>query len=404
MVNVVRPYDWGSRHILARLQGRTPAGNPEAELWVGAHPSAPSQLIDPTGRSFSLTEAIAADPAGTLGPRVRDRFGDRLPFLMKILAIERALSIQVHPSPEQARAGFALEAGSDQDGRTYVDPYPKPELLYAVSPLQALAGLRPPREAGRMLDLLDTPVMRGIRQELADGLTEDRRSATLGVMLALATWPQEERAPLVAEVAAASRRALAHPRIERDPPALSAVLWVLRLCSQHPVDPLVLAPLLMPIHELQRGETLYLPAGVPHAYLAGTAVEIMGSSDNVVRAGLTSKKVDARALAEITDPTAPGALAMEPIRLSAHEYAWRPPAEEFQLTRVTVVPGTTSTSLLDLAPLDGPQILLCLEGAVVLHTDGQRVALSGGTSAFVAAGSAPVRLSGEGVVFRAAVA
>lgn len=405
MINAVRPYDWGSRHVLARIQGRTPGGSPEAELWVGAHPAAPSRVVDSSGHSFSLDEAITADPARTLGSAVRERFGDRLPFLMKILAIERALSIQVHPSPQQAREGFAKEialegAGESLSARTFVDPYPKPELLYAITPVQALAGLREPIEAGRMLDLLDAPSISRVRQVLADALSTRRETATLAAVLELATWPVADRPRLVEEVAAATRRALAHPLVERHPEILSALLWVLRLTQQHPVDPLVLAPLLMSIYELKPNQTIFLPAGAPHAYLSGTAVEIMAASDNVVRAGLTSKAVNPAALSQLTDAQARPILSSGPHDISAHERAWRPPVEEFQLTRVEVRP---QDGALALAALPGPQIVLCLRGTVVLHTGPDRVTLQGGSSAFVGADSPALRVSGDGEVFRAAV-
>ena len=148
MVNAVRSYAWGSRHILARLQGRDPGSGPEAELWLGAHPSAPSHLVGANGATLTLPQAIAEDPLGTLGPDVLGRFGERLPFLLKILAIERALSIQVHPSPQQAAEGHRRERDLGVQDGTYADPYAKPELLCAVTGVQALAGLREPQRAG----------------------------------------------------------------------------------------------------------------------------------------------------------------------------------------------------------------------------------------------------------------
>src|SRR5580700_442477 len=138
---VVRPYPWGSRRGIAELQGRpVPAAGPEAELWMGAHPSAPSGLAR---RDDKLDAFIAADPGRELGPQVVARFGPRLPFLLKVLSAAQALSIQVHPSREQAQAGF--RAGNVN----YVDDWPKPELLCALTPFEVLAGLRPPSDASR---------------------------------------------------------------------------------------------------------------------------------------------------------------------------------------------------------------------------------------------------------------
>src|SRR5271154_4155868 len=148
---VIRPYDWGSRHGIAELQGRpVPAPGPEAELWLGAHPSAPSGVAATT-----LDAVIAADPERELGQDCVARFGPRLPFLLKVLSADRALSIQVHPSRAQAQAGFLAEnergLAPDAPARNYHDDWPKPELLYALTPFEVLAGLRSPADAARFL-------------------------------------------------------------------------------------------------------------------------------------------------------------------------------------------------------------------------------------------------------------
>lgn len=399
MVNAVRGYEWGSRHVLARLQGRDPNGAPEAELWLGAHPSAPSGLLGASGGTVTLPDVIREDALGTLGAEVISRFGERLPFLLKILAIERALSIQVHPSGEQARIGFEQQQALPAQQRVYVDEFAKPELLYAVTPVQALAGLREPRRAGLLIDLLDSPRMAKPRQALAEGQASEPGSGSLAAMLELARWPEADRGLLVREVAQCARRALAHPRTERDPDALAALLWVVRLTEQYPVDPLVVAPLLIDLHELRPGQTIFLPAGAPHAYLSGTAVEIMSSSDNVVRAGLTPKTVDPEALRELTDPSAKPIIATPPVALSDRESAWRPPVEEFQLIRAEVRPDAP----IRLTPLPGPEILLCLRGEVAVETAGSRVELTGGQSAFLRADAPAPRVTGDGEIFRAAV-
>src|ERR1700741_2545042 len=140
---MVQPYAWGSRTAIAELQGRhAPAPGPEAELWMGAHPSAPSGGERHGGRT-PLDAVIAADPAAELGADCAAEFGGRLPFLLKVLAAEKALSIQVHPSRAQAEAGYAAEnargLAANDPARNYVDDWPKPELLYAPAPLQGPA-------------------------------------------------------------------------------------------------------------------------------------------------------------------------------------------------------------------------------------------------------------------------
>ena len=165
MVNPVRDYDWGSATVLARMQGRPASGRPEAELWMGAHPAAPSALDGGDGRLHRLDELVAAAPEQLLGSDVAARFDGRLPFLLKVLAISRPLSLQVHPAEERARTGFEDECCVFGEHR-YTDPYPKPELLYALEPVDALCGFRPAAEAARLLALLDGPRAAAVAEPL----------------------------------------------------------------------------------------------------------------------------------------------------------------------------------------------------------------------------------------------
>src|SRR3712207_4578298 len=165
MVNPVRDYDWGSATALARMQGRPASGRPEAELWMGAHPAAPSALDGGDGLLHRLDELVAAAPAQPLGPDVAAPFDGRLPFLLKVLAIARPLSLQVHPGPERARTAFE-DVSTVFGEHRYTDPYPKPELLYALEPVDALCGFRPAAEAARLLTLLDGPRGRAVAEPL----------------------------------------------------------------------------------------------------------------------------------------------------------------------------------------------------------------------------------------------
>src|SRR6202034_3768203 len=168
---VIEPYAWGSRHGIAELQGRpVPTPGPEAELWMGAHPQAPSGVERP-GRVTTLHEAISADPVGELGAQCAARFGNRLPFLLKVLSAAQALSIQVHPSRAQAQVGYAAEnergLAPDDPARNYVDDWPKPELLCALTPFEVLAGLRDPADAAAFLRALDVPELLPLAAGLA---------------------------------------------------------------------------------------------------------------------------------------------------------------------------------------------------------------------------------------------
>jgi mannose-6-phosphate isomerase len=392
MENPIRDYDWGSTTVLPRLQGRSPSGRPEAELWVGAHPAAPSWLLDGDDRR-RLDLAIAEQPELLLGPDCLARFGPRLPFLTKLLAIDRALSVQVHPSAEQAAAGYPAEraaGGPPPGGYRYSDPFPKPELVYPLSPMDVLAGCRPAGEAAELLGLILDRVPAGPSSRLA----LLRRAVGGGVPEALgllAGWSEADRAELADEATIACRPGLGAP----DGP----LRLVSRLAEQHPGDPLVIAPALLRLIRLPVGATMYLPAGVPHAYLSGFGLEVMAPSDNVVRAGLTSKPVDADALVALLNPAAEPQLDLPGQQCGPAERCWQPPTPWFRLCRVQVSAGAEVT----LAPVQvGPQVLLCTRGTAVVGA-GREQELTAGRSLFLGAACGPVRVRGEAELFRTTV-
>ena len=401
MANPVREYDWGSTGALAALQGREPSGQPEAEFWMGAHPAASSCLRQPDGNKVSLAAAIDADPVAVLGQECTTRFGARLPFLLKVLAVARALSIQVHPSPAQAAAGFAGEqaAGVPQAERSYTDPYAKPEMLLPVTEFAALAGLRRQDQVIQMLTSLNIPALRPALAALESGAGQ---AGPAGVLAMLATWPRAQRGALARSICARAHGLLGATAASLDPDQRSSLEWVITLAGQYPGDPLVVAPLLLRLHRLPPGQPIYLPSGVPHAYLSGVGVEIMASSDNVVRGGLTSKRVDSRSLADLLDPDAAPWLAVPWVTLSPGEVRWQPPVPDFALSRVVVdnVPVTLFREPNDPA---GPEVLLCLNGQVTVSSDGRDVGLRSGQSAFLSASASPAVVAGGGQVYRATV-
>ncbi len=185
---VVRPYAWGSRTAIAELQGRpVPAPGPEAELWMGAHPSAPSGVGPDASWPTALDAVIAADPDRELGPDCASRFGGRLPFLLKVLSAERALSIQVHPSRPQAQAGFLADdergLAPDDPARNYVDDWPKPELLYALTPFEVVAGLRAPADAAGLLRALAVDRLQPLTAQLSAATSEQAMAGALASVL-----------------------------------------------------------------------------------------------------------------------------------------------------------------------------------------------------------------------------
>ncbi len=376
---VVRPYAWGSRTAIAELQGRpVPAPGPEAELWVGAHPSAPSG----TERAGSpLDVLIASDPGRELGPARALRFGGRLPFLLKVLSAERALSIQVHPSRAQAEAGFAAESGLARDDprRNYVDDWPKPELLYALTPFEVVVGLRTPADAAGILRALAVDQLQPLASRLAAATSS---SAPAGALAAVLEWA--EPAGLVdAVVAACARLASSGGRYA------GACAAVVREAADHPGDLGLVALLLMRHEVLQPGQAVFMPAGGLHAYLRGTGIELLANSDNVVRAGLTGKHIDVPELLKLLDPSV-SVPVLSPCVLPDGISWFDAPAPEFRLYLINVAGPALAL------PGDGPRILLCLDGACVLRSaSGEAIELSRGDSCFVSAADAMVHATGS---------
>src|SRR3954464_10960071 len=227
LMNTVRHYPWGSRTVIPELLGEAnPADKPYAELWMGAHPDAPSVLSSGT----PLDKAIEEQPAALLGAEGHGRFGTRLPFLLKVLAADRPLSLQAHPTNEQARAGFAAEeaAGLSRDDptRTFKDPFHKPELLLALSEVEALCGFRPVEESLHCLAKLQVPELKPTIAALARGGLR----AAIPQLIALSG---EHRGELVKTVAEAAARFVS----ASDPEFINTYRWAGSLAKSYPGDP-----------------------------------------------------------------------------------------------------------------------------------------------------------------------
>jgi mannose-6-phosphate isomerase len=399
--NPIQNYAWGSRTELSKLLGRQPATQPEAELWIGAHPKAPSSLSD--GRS--LLEAIRSDPEGLLGGEVQRRFGDRLPFLLKVLAVDAPLSLQAHPNLEQARAGFSREQAAgiplDAAERTYKDDNHKPELLCALTPFEVLCGFRSAEEAARLFETLGLGRSSVVTQLRQPG-PEPLRAAFHELM----SLTGAAKAELLGAVIAGCERALPIPS-----PFAASLRWAVSLAERYPGDIGAVASLFLNHLTLAPLQALYLEAGRLHAYLRGTGVEIMANSDNVLRGGLTPKFVDVPELLRVLCFDSP---EMRPVTASPGapgEHIYQTPAAEFQLARVEVTREVSFTGR-----VNGPEVLLCVEGQVQVEltpgsTASDAVApalaprpLRRGQACFLPGSSSSYRLRGNGRVFRATVA
>jgi mannose-6-phosphate isomerase len=381
---VIRPYAWGSRHAIAELQGRpVPAPGPEAELWMGAHPSAPSGVAGTT-----LDAVIAADPDRELGPACVARFGPRLPFLLKVLSADQALSIQVHPSRAQAQAGFRAENTRGLPHLNYVDDWPKPELLCALTPFEVLAGLRPPPDAAALLRALSVAQLAPLAAQLEAATSPQAMSQALAAIL---EWPDDSRADLIRAVTAACATLASS-----DSPYAGACAAAVREAGHHPGDLGVVAMLLLRHEVLAPGQAVFMPAGGLHAYLHGTGIEVLANSDNVVRAGLTSKHVDVPELLTLLDPavTVP---VLTPAPLGDGVTWFDTPAPEFRLYVADLAEPVIPM------PAAGPRIALCTDGAATLRTDsGETVKLPRGESCFIPAADGPLHACGPARLFLAA--
>ncbi|MBT2493332.1 mannose-6-phosphate isomerase, class I [Streptomyces sp. ISL-96] len=383
--NTVRPYAWGSATAIPALLGTAPTGEPQAEMWMGAHPGAPSRINrGGAGGEQPLSAVIDAAPEAELGEAAVAKFGPRLPFLLKILAAGAPLSLQVHPNLEQAKEGYAAEERAgvpiDAPHRTYKDANHKPELICALTPFEGLCGFRAPAESADVLAALEVDSLKPY-VDLLHAHPED--AALREVLTAVLTADRTEMAETVTSAAAAADR------------LGGAYAPYATLAHHYPGDPGVIAAMLLNYVQLQPGEALFLGAGVPHAYLSGLGVEIMANSDNVLRCGLTPKHVDVPELLRIVrfEARDPGILRPEPTS-PADEEVYDTPIDEFRLSRYVLAPGASPRTL----PSATPQILLCTAGKVRAG----ELTLAPGESAFVPAGES-VELSGTGTLFRATV-
>ncbi|WP_129667434.1 mannose-6-phosphate isomerase, class I [Phytoactinopolyspora endophytica] len=385
--NPVRSYAWGSPTVIPELLGQEPTGQPQAELWVGAHPGSPS-TVAADGRT--LDRYIADDPDSTLGTKVTERFGGVLPYLLKILAIERPLSIQVHPTIEQAQQGYAAEDAAgvalDSPKRSYRDRNHKPEMVVALTEFEALMGFRDPRELVWLFEEIE-------RAEFDDAAAMLKRDD--GLRELVTTWlnlPEAEAQRLVSALIEVARA-----RQDRE-----ALRIVARLADTYPGDRGILLASLMIRVPLRPGDAAFVGAGVPHAYLSGVAVEPQASSDNTLRAGLTPKHIDTAEVERILRYEAQGAQRVLPRECGPREnvYPVRD-LDEFRICRLELGDEEIHPSGY------GPRVVLVVDGHAELRTganivessQAEPMELGQGQAAFVPDSERSAAITGSGVAF-----
>ncbi|WP_226532630.1 mannose-6-phosphate isomerase, class I [Microbacterium paraoxydans] len=366
LTNAPRDYAWGSDSLLAGLEGRTPTGSPEAEVWFGDHPG---------------------DPADVAGGGTLDQVtGGTLPYLLKLLAAGRPLSIQVHPTIAQARAGWERESdlAADDPRRNYRDDNHKPELIVALSErFESLSGLRPVEKTLTLLGVLeDNEGVAQLRDRLSGG--DDALRDTIGWLLGGGADTAVD--DIISAVVSASEPA--------DTGEWGTTLRAIAsIAETYPGDPGVVVALLMNHLVLRRGEAVFLRAGLLHAYLSGLGVEIMAASDNVLRGGLTPKRIDVPELLAVLDAT-PGEVPVLRARGDGGVTPYPVPVPDFALTRIEL-DGTPVA-----VDVSGPTMVLATAGEVtVASAGGARVEVAVGAVAFASADEGAVTVSGVGEVF-----
>ena len=412
LINTVQEYSWGSRSAIPELLGLpSPADAPQAELWMGAHPKSPSWVQLDDENRISLADMIARDPVGVLGGAVAEKFSGRLPFLFKVLAAARPLSIQAHPNRQQAREGFSREnrrgIALDAFDRNYRDDNHKPEIVSALTPFWAMNGFRPPAE---IAGLFGSVGFSSLGEPLRSFRSEPSPAGLKSLFAALMRLKPGQREHAVAEAvrwaregarrgadAAADGTEAAFSRASGTDTAIPG--WILHLAEQYPDDIGVLSPLLLNLVLLQPGDTMFLQAGVLHAYLQGTAIELMANSDNVIRGGLTPKHVDVEELLTILRFEGGGIRLSEAVETAPGVRVFPTAAEEFSLAEVRVEAKNPYRS-----PSSGRiELMIAVEGEGRLEAASMHMTIRRGDSLLVTAATGAYSIRGSLDLYKAFV-
>lgn len=380
LAGVIMNYAWGSTTHLARLRGEQFSLLPESELWFGAHPVASATL--PASGGIGLLEAIEADPQHELGESVAETYNGRLPYLLKLLAADTPLSVQVHPSIAQAKAGFSAEndAGLSIDDplRSFRDDNHKPELIVALSEFEAMVGFADRESVLQLFDLFAVEELDVVRSHVAEAGV----AASLEMIVLLDATVLREATVMLAWRA----DSIEGPRRD-DARAIG------NMARDFPGDPGVVLAMLLNRVVLEQGEGVYLGAGVLHAYVKGFGVEIMANCDNVIRGGLTSKHIDVATLVDIVDPDARDPLILRP---TGRVTEYQTPAREFSLTRLVQPDGWPLTPA-------GPVILLGVSGSTNVVQEDRELVLAPGEALWIRPNDGSYTVSSDGDAFIAAV-
>lgn len=391
--NTIQNYAWGSKTALQSLFGiENAAQQPQAEIWMGAHPNGCSRVQCEDG-ACSLSELIESDKPGILSPRKAELFNE-LPYLFKVLAAGNALSIQVHPNKVEAELGFAreetsgIERGHPQ--RNYHDANHKPELVYALTPYHAMNGFR---NFSEIIAFFEHLIARQHVPKVASLLEQfciDQTSAGLEAFFVgiLSLEGEEKQKALSALLIHAHQQTL-------NQESSAEFALILELAQNYPDDIGLFAPLMLNVLILQPGEAMYLEARTPHAYLKGVGLEVMANSDNVLRAGLTAKHIDVAELARCTlfVEKPQDELLLKPV-VDGNKQSYLVPVPDFAFDCFLKAEN-------ELIHVESAEIIFAIDSeTMVMHTSGEALLLKKGESAFIPAFAQAYTITSEGRVAR----
>ncbi|WP_026972920.1 mannose-6-phosphate isomerase, class I [Aliagarivorans marinus] len=386
--NCIQHYQWGSPTAFSEMFGLSnEAQQPQAEIWMGAHPKGSSQL---SGSPLKLSELIDQSPKSVLGDYTYQRFGE-LPYLFKVLAAAKPLSIQVHPNRHKAQAGYRVEnqrgIALDAANRNYKDANHKPELVYALTPYTAMNGFRPIEQILLLFKQAAINALQAERDALLANPTATGLKAFFAAVMNLKGAHKQQ---------VLNQLKQGHLQAAQGPLAQAAHRLIERFRDEYPDDIGLLSPLLLNVVELAPGEAMFLHAETPHAYVQGVALEIMANSDNVLRAGLTPKYIDVDELIANTRfvPIPPDTLKLASYQQD-NKRCYPVPVDDFGFEVLTVDPQGHQQYL------RGAEILFCIEGEVSICAGQQLLTLSAGESAFVCESAKVYRYQGRGTLARA---
>jgi len=382
----MKDYDWGTKTVLFELFNIANISNrPQAEIWMGVHPSGISTAIDTQGKQIKLDQLIAKNPTQILGEHTNNKY-HTLPYLFKVLSAKQPLSIQVHPELSKAQKGYEKEnklaISLDSPNRNYKDPNHKPELVYALTPYWAMNGFRPITEIISLFASLDIQAIKNEVNTLISNQTDCGLKAFFAGLLTL-----DE---------AKKKCSLLEFKAKITPLNQMPFDIIQEIAKKFPDDIGLFSPLILNVIQLQPGEAMFLKAQTPHAYLKGTGLEIMASSDNVLRAGLTSKHID---IDELLDNTTFHSIALKQLLTKPvkhdNKIDFPVPINDFAFEIIY------SDGSLQAENTQSAEIIFCIEGEVTLSTTTDSFTIKAGESVFIAYCAGSFNYEGKAILARA---